>query len=507
MRKTILIIFVFCVNPLLSQNKSDRGLPGIDFPKISSNYGLNPDNIHELNDPRGKKVFMNYPNFGYNYIYGVGKYIESSMPSIISTERVFDCWQPLQFVMNQIEELDKRDFKSFENMVLRILPELFSSHSQVFSYRMPFKLGFKKINFDFITSSTDSDRIAAFAHSPLKDDVRIVINIDNWEKINNLQRIWLIIHELGHEAFGMDHGENYLMYPLIPNDDLDWKYDGEENDWLAFGGSLREADFKQGAGWMPRRELGGLLKDNSGAYMLSRPSSKIKGIDSCKGCFKNIHSPIVNEFRKQSLVTAPDYSYFFDGIFGFFNYIVANSFPNKYVDSLGNEYTYRGLSSDPIFSYNEYSITTWLDNYKYSPPWLLDLIKKDPTLKLFSTMGVKVEDNIAGTPSDMIVQSTVYEFYGKNGYGKEPIKKWIKENGKQTCYYAPNCDNELSWISVNNGINYYEMLKRSKRMELLWEISNISSNYLKDDSPIECDFFRPFSPSNIDKIRNTKKSD
>ena len=77
------------------------------------------------------------------------------------------------------------------------------------------------IKFEFTYG--DTSRMVAKAHSPLKDDIRIIINIDKWEELNNYQRIWLIIHEWGHEAFGMEHGDNKIMYPLMPEEELSKK--------------------------------------------------------------------------------------------------------------------------------------------------------------------------------------------------------------------------------------------------------------------------------------------
>ena len=74
------------------------------------------------------------------------------------------------------------------------------------------------ITFEFTYGETG--RMVAQAHSPLKDDIRIIINIDKWEQLNNYQRMWLMMHEWGHEAFGMKHGDNKIMYPTMPNEEL-----------------------------------------------------------------------------------------------------------------------------------------------------------------------------------------------------------------------------------------------------------------------------------------------
>ena len=60
----------------------------------------------------------------------------------------------------------------------------------------------------------------AQAHSPLEGDNTIIVNVDKWEDLNNYQRVWLMMHEWGHEAFGMKHGDNKLMYPLMPEEEL-----------------------------------------------------------------------------------------------------------------------------------------------------------------------------------------------------------------------------------------------------------------------------------------------
>ena len=124
-------------------------------------------------------------------------------------------------IANEISYLDKRDFKAFTDFVSRRLLRWFIEFSHKYNkvYNdIDFFHWYPEINFDFTYG--DAGRKIASAHSPLEGDVRIIVNIDKWEKLNNYQRIWLILHEWGHEAFGMEHGDNILMYPIMPDEEL-----------------------------------------------------------------------------------------------------------------------------------------------------------------------------------------------------------------------------------------------------------------------------------------------
>jgi len=114
---------------------------------------------------------------------------------------------------------DKRDFSCYEDIILNVVPDAYSKFSKDWHYpKRIFDFAEDEINFDFVTD--ESGRTIAQAHSPLEGDTRIIINIDKWEELNHKERIWLILHEFGHEFFGMEHGSNKLMYPLMPSDDL-----------------------------------------------------------------------------------------------------------------------------------------------------------------------------------------------------------------------------------------------------------------------------------------------
>ena len=115
-----------------------------------------------------------------------------------------------------IPQINKRDFDEFKEWILRDLPRAFTDYSNKFNWKNQFKIGVDDINFDFVTG--DTGRTIAQAHSPLEGDIRIIINIDKWEGLNNYERLYMLLHEFGHEAFGMEHGDNILMYPLIPEE-------------------------------------------------------------------------------------------------------------------------------------------------------------------------------------------------------------------------------------------------------------------------------------------------
>lgn len=114
---------------------------------------------------------------------------------------------------------DKRDFSCYREIILYYIPNAYSKWSDKFHYpNKIFEFAENEIKFDFVTGNTE--RMIAKAHSPLVGDTRIIINIDKWDNLNHKQRIWLLLHEFGHEYYGMEHGDNKLMYPLMPSEDL-----------------------------------------------------------------------------------------------------------------------------------------------------------------------------------------------------------------------------------------------------------------------------------------------
>jgi hypothetical protein len=121
-----------------------------------------------------------------------------------------------EYFFKRIESLNKRDFKSYTYFIMHSLPLMYTSFSEEYNWIYPFVFRYDDIKYDFVTG--ESGRFVAAAHSPLEDDIRIIINIDKWEELNNYERIWLLLHEYGHEAFGFEHGFNELMYPLLPTE-------------------------------------------------------------------------------------------------------------------------------------------------------------------------------------------------------------------------------------------------------------------------------------------------
>ena len=129
---------------------------------------------------------------------------------------------PYVMLIDKINGLDKRDFQGLIELIIEDFPAVWW-RTNLYDNNMVSIYKNHEIQLDFVTG--DENRIVAIAHSPLKGDTRFVINIDKWEKLNNFQRVWLFLHELGHEYFGLKHGSMKLMYPLMPEEDLTMDFD------------------------------------------------------------------------------------------------------------------------------------------------------------------------------------------------------------------------------------------------------------------------------------------
>lgn len=131
---------------------------------------------------------------------------------------------PYSFASGAIRKLDKRDFKGLADLVMRGFVTLWYKSRPAFStIRENYEIAFfptcsDEVEFEFTTG--ENSRTIASAHSPLQGNIKFIINIDKWEKLNNYQRVWLFTHELGHEFFGLKHGTSKMMYPIMPEDDL-----------------------------------------------------------------------------------------------------------------------------------------------------------------------------------------------------------------------------------------------------------------------------------------------
>lgn len=131
---------------------------------------------------------------------------------------------PYNDFASKIRRLDKRDFKKIVELVMEDLVVLWvrsrynnslipENYDIGFYFRCP-----DEVEFEFIVG--DDKRTIASAHSPLEGNIKFIINIDKWEELNNFQRVWLFTHELGHEFFGLKHGTTKLMYPIMPEEEL-----------------------------------------------------------------------------------------------------------------------------------------------------------------------------------------------------------------------------------------------------------------------------------------------
>lgn len=136
---------------------------------------------------------------------------------------------------NHIENMEKTNFNELVDY-LWFLTDFYSIKSKKFNWRYSLRLPLDDVKFDFVIG--DTERTIARAHSPLDGDVRIIVNIDKWEKLSPLERCWLFFHEYAHEAYGLSHGEIKLMYPLLPSDEL--KYDWNLSDENFIGDENRE---------------------------------------------------------------------------------------------------------------------------------------------------------------------------------------------------------------------------------------------------------------------------
>tara|TARA_A100001011_G_scaffold371894_1_gene429711 strand:- start:937 stop:1926 length:990 start_codon:yes stop_codon:yes gene_type:complete len=125
------------------------------------------------------------------------------------------------YLSGEITSLDKRDVQGFADFVSNRMIDYYVQYSKdfnLFDNNLRVSIHCRDINIEFV--SGDTGRMIAKAHSPSMGDNTIIVNVDKWEDLNNFQRVWLIMHEWGHESFGMKHGDNKLMYPLMPMEEL-----------------------------------------------------------------------------------------------------------------------------------------------------------------------------------------------------------------------------------------------------------------------------------------------
>ena len=229
----------------------------------------------------------------------------------------------------EINNLDKRDFDAFTKFVLRIIPTIYTSFSDSFNWITPFVFGEETINYEFVLG-TENNRTAALAHSPLIDDIRIVINIDIWEELNNYERVWLLIHEFGHEAFGMPHGYNDLMYPLLPDELKDTRDE-------FFGGKEQQRNKPY---WMYGNQY---IHIENGNYKYESPEEHFKEL-----LLGNKYSNIYDGFfgRLSDGTVSVQFNYLFDAIIDFCNSISEDEEFIKIMER--GDYTVRGNSGGEI---------------------------------------------------------------------------------------------------------------------------------------------------------------
>lgn len=225
----------------------------------------------------------------------------------------------------EINKLDKRDFDSFTKFVLRIIPTVYTSFSDRFNWITPFVFGEEMINYEFVVG-TENNRTAALAHSPLKDDIRIVINIDIWEELNNYERVWLLIHEFGHEAFGMSHGYNDLMYPLLP-DEL------KDSSDEFFGGKEQQRNKPY---WMYRNQY---VHTENGNYKYESPDEHYREL-LLGNKYSNIYGGVFD--RLSDGILSVQFNYLFDAIVDFCNSVSDDDEFIKIMER--GDYTVRGNS-------------------------------------------------------------------------------------------------------------------------------------------------------------------
>ena len=136
---------------------------------------------------------------------------------------------PYNVAYDGVDYCDKTDFNELNDLIFWY-NLAFTRVSKKYSWKNEFRFAYTKVEFEFVYG--DESRTIAQAHSPLKDDVRIIIDIDKWEKLNCIERRWLFFHEYAHEAYGLNHGEIKLMYPLLPSDKLAEHFDIDKKDYL-----------------------------------------------------------------------------------------------------------------------------------------------------------------------------------------------------------------------------------------------------------------------------------
>ena len=142
---------------------------------------------------------------------------------------------------NIFSQLTREDFKQFEtyNAISEKLRELNPQDVQgyidvyfntVFKFIVLDKSVWNEPEIRLIVKQNDlkfrfeyfNDRIIAMAESPLNGDDTIIVDPDKWVKLTNVQRLWLISHEIAHESFGIDHSQGgALMFPLLPTFEKD----------------------------------------------------------------------------------------------------------------------------------------------------------------------------------------------------------------------------------------------------------------------------------------------
>ena len=269
----------------------------------------------------------------------------------VEAEYNFSKWYLAGELEDKIKGLDKRDFNAYEEFVLKVLPEYYTAYSKKYSWRMPFRIGFKQINFDFLTG--EDIRTAAIAHSPMKDDVRVIINIDNWEKLNNIERVWLLTHELGHEAYGIKHGENELMYPLIPSELKDETIeifgDGyKELTYPSFRFHFNYLDLIEGECNVFLRSLGAPPPFDNSDHTF-----EFDGKEEDRECYDFIRK---NTYKEK---VSKNFNVFFNSIVEFYDYIGENAH-----------------SENPVFTYNEFCENTGPFSHKRTGEFYYTLYSK-----------------------------------------------------------------------------------------------------------------------------------
>ena len=154
----------------------------------------------------------------------------------------------------------------------------------------------------------------ATAHSPLEDDVKIIINIDEWETLNNFERVWMLLHEWGHEAFGMKHGDNVLMYPLMPKEGL--------KECCIFEQEKQDAVYNMEYAKNKNR---GLDHDVSSRWARRKSLNYWKSVVKEPLVYFGTSSDDNNEFAGDDWFVPPAYNVLFAAIIDFFDDLVKNN--------------------------------------------------------------------------------------------------------------------------------------------------------------------------------------